>query len=859
MSSEWMAVADESTDEAEHARAEASGRQRRRDMKVLGPTATKSGKIRTAKRQRVSQACDQCRVKKDRCDGDQPCCSTCLALSRQCRYAPTLKKRGLPTGYVRIIESLWGSTFENITGSEDMVFALLREKEGRPSVFAPEGENPNLLLEVWRNSAVAREIERRLFGSGATDEGGCGSVKNDGLEGGLTVVHNEPAPRSLPIEWKTYMHNRKEVNVTVNQPVDETENAEGPRTDIYTVPGPNQTVGNGHPHSAEAITTSSQDPTVSTTGQKEHRPCLLRQISTPFPGMLSLVLPTNWWRLLDIYFAYTQCWLPMMEKHDVLRLAYSYSEDPIELHGQMRGSGKHAALWAMLAYASHQDEQTSPTQQSVETSGHANFSSAQLSSIARQLIPTEGSTYELGHIQALLLLGLIQVGTASWTAAWLLVGHAVRIAIDMGLSDPSFDLLQRQGMDESLERRRHTYLACFVMDTLVSARLGRTPYLRSSKISNAGLPNEDGLEEWHPWIECLDFASRPLDARITRRMPCHALSTFNQLLKVIGILNDFLQHDPSDKVSEERYRNCSSCLQEWYVNLPRHCVFQDSASCASLSMYITPQLLNLQLTYATTNTIIQSKHAGVEYSNLNTPTDRGHGPVEGELTILGLLQRFSDAIGLRAANPMFELFALLASRQVGVFLNGNVDELSSVRARMDKTLSDMALVWPGVKKIQEAFATRSLAPEDTGGLQGDWMVYTTSRDAEGARQPLSPVLSSCKGVDSLKQAGVAPPVPHPAVLKDQEMETSIELERYNLSQQADTIYSLQGVEQPRPTLFPDPSEFLVPHSVADEANWSNSAMSGSALANYSSAERIAGSTDVDALFDELASLDGSER
>ncbi|EEU38491.1 uncharacterized protein NECHADRAFT_55236, partial [Fusarium vanettenii 77-13-4] len=56
-----------------------------------------------AKRKRVSRACDYCRARKHRCDGRRPACSRCSATHQPCSYGSDIKKRGLPTGYVRAL------------------------------------------------------------------------------------------------------------------------------------------------------------------------------------------------------------------------------------------------------------------------------------------------------------------------------------------------------------------------------------------------------------------------------------------------------------------------------------------------------------------------------------------------------------------------------------------------------------------------------------------------------------------------------------------------------------------------------------------------------------------------------------
>ncbi|KAJ1983286.1 hypothetical protein H4R34_001370 [Dimargaris verticillata] len=58
-----------------------------------------------AKRQRINKACDVCRRRKVKCDGQQPQCGGCLAMGQTCTYSFVPKKRGPPKGYIDIIES----------------------------------------------------------------------------------------------------------------------------------------------------------------------------------------------------------------------------------------------------------------------------------------------------------------------------------------------------------------------------------------------------------------------------------------------------------------------------------------------------------------------------------------------------------------------------------------------------------------------------------------------------------------------------------------------------------------------------------------------------------------------------------
>lgn len=117
-------------------------------------------------RKRVSQACDKCRSRKDKCDGNRPSCSTCLTHGRTCSYDANVKKRGLPEGYVRGIEKLWGLAIREVEGVEDEILAVFNGDETNETLISiwrnEDGLQSDSLAEVWRKSQLSRELERLL-------------------------------------------------------------------------------------------------------------------------------------------------------------------------------------------------------------------------------------------------------------------------------------------------------------------------------------------------------------------------------------------------------------------------------------------------------------------------------------------------------------------------------------------------------------------------------------------------------------------------------------------------------------------------------------------------------------------------
>jgi hypothetical protein len=76
-----------------------------------------------------------------------------------------------------------------------------------------------------------------------------------------------------------------------------------------------------------------------------------QQKSTPISKP---ILPSSLWQLIDVYYAYTHCWLPIVEKQNLLKVAYSYPDDGLGINLKEAGSGNHAELWSVLALASFQ-------------------------------------------------------------------------------------------------------------------------------------------------------------------------------------------------------------------------------------------------------------------------------------------------------------------------------------------------------------------------------------------------------------------------------------------------------------------------------------------------------------------------
>ncbi|KAK6580732.1 hypothetical protein PZA11_006968 [Diplocarpon coronariae] len=455
-------------------------------------------------RKRVSQACDRCRSRKDKCDGYKPVdhglivsvcygqlsCSTCTANGRECSYDANVKKRGLPEGYVRGLEKLWGLAIRDVDEVEDNILAALAgDKDSTESPLSAwkDEANSDRLVEIWRKSTISRELERLLSSQEPTET----KRKRVNSESQAHKFFDKGAIQQSAVQL------------------------------------PQSTKEKDYAASNWTPSVSAIDNTMlSKEYESILNPSVRRAIiSAGTPAVITDLpeLPSETWHLLDVYFSYTHSWLPIVEKHDLLRTSYQYSQNRNDLSGS--GSGANAVLWAVIAYAKFQHRAINNIPRALGDSGEMVWTAERMYQQARSLIPNEEGTSELGHVQAVLILALANMGMGNFSRAWLLVGQAVRSAIDLRLDRP-IDSSSRDS------RSRHVFLGCFAVETLIAARLNRRPHLRADDADLVGNLEEDGLEEWDPWIDCLAVRRSSLG---NPRTPASILSTFNRLIQAVNL------------------------------------------------------------------------------------------------------------------------------------------------------------------------------------------------------------------------------------------------------------------------------------------------------------------------------------
>ncbi len=544
-----------------------------------------------AKRTRVSRACDQCRIAREKCDGDQPTCSTCSSSKRSCTYTTNPKKRGIQPGYIRVLELALATLFQQNAENEKYLNERLA-REGLSSILlSRDSKESNRLHKQWRKTRFNRDVDTLLSGGepsrhDSDPQSPQGDDDNSDVE--------DIAPTLAP------------VSTVLNDDVDQMlpYNLVSPRSSVQHTLAPTQ---------------------------------------LPVKDSLLVILPLDSWKQIETYFTYTQCWLPICEKHDMLKLSYSYPAGGMQLSFNAPESGSHAELWSILAVASIYESNTAnPT-------SHPNQGSMtpkQLYDTARSMIPHELGVFDLGHVKALLNLAIFSIAQSLTEAAWFLVGCASRV----------LEIVDQVSLIPST-RRMHVFGGCLVLDSMLALQLGRRPYFRKCDIEQLGRIDEDGLEEWQPWSGGSNSASLQQS-----RTPLLAFSSFRHLLDVLDILVTNELASPSGMPIQDTLQR----LNDWKTALPPKLDYLQSETVPTPS---TPPAVLLQLTYYCTALSLMPTQPWLQQ-------------------ILELLEPLPHRLGLSSLPPVVNCLMGIVERHSTHFLSD-----STLRTRMHKLQADVDRTW----------------------------------------------------------------------------------------------------------------------------------------------------------------------
>ncbi|CAG7919139.1 unnamed protein product [Penicillium olsonii] len=529
---------------------------------------------RTPKRQRIYRACDQCRRRKSKCDGEQPSCSICRGADRSCTYENGGGRRGLAPGYVRSLETILGLVIQHVPKSESIVHELLAKSRNNDHFLTKDPAT------LWRKSRLAKELPLLL--------------ENESQDFSALITHEEP-------EWDTL--------------------------DISNTPGL---------IAGDALPTTSE---LNDLAQPQATP-KVNQIPS---GILEQSFPTDTLDMLESYFKYTHSWFPIMEHHDLLRTMHTSTQSQTD-----PAKGSHLALWAIVAYEIFTNKSTDTTYPDHSQLQIAIFSGAM----------AQSSKLELGHIQALLILALLQLKLGDLSYAWRLSGLASRMLASL----PSA---------AKKDRFQHTFHGCALLDNMTSALLRRTPCMSLMEQQEHGSINEDSMEEWTVWRVS---SSRPEGPhRDQPQGPLRALSIFNKLGRLMEYLTRII--NPSDNMTNTDACELLNILQaEQKLLIEKH-PYSYSAAC------VNPPVLVLHLTC---NFVILAHCNKIPQAMATTGDD-----LTGRLlqSTVDLLDLYAKITGIIRISPLLHCFALQCKQGLGTgLLNISPEQMGLVENRLSPYL-----------------------------------------------------------------------------------------------------------------------------------------------------------------------------
>lgn len=575
-------------------------------------------------RLRVSRACNECRRRKDRCDGQRPSCKSCIENGRLCSYEPS-KKRGLRTGYVRAVEILLGLIFTTIEGSETWICSLL-EGTAKQTTFQAisRGKIPDIsaefLLEAWRKGSVAKEVGQLLAPEGIEDDlDGTDSMKyfdtkvSEALALSLASRDSHLGAPPTPMNTETTPQDVAPFDLST--------------TPITSHSSPS-VIGNKEISSRTSTDNPSGPVPLNNLGD----------LPSPAPQ-----LPSHWPYLLDLYFETTHSWLPISQKHDLLRAAYTLANGNTST--VTISSGESAFVHAVIAYASHQ---STSLLNSFKPPINNTYKPQSHQSLTQTILFADPTTYDLGHVRAFLVLSLFEMSQKSWPAAWTLIGRAVYTAMSIGLLPRNSGTVNGP-CDDGVRR---TLLGCATVETVIAARLNTMPHLQSADISLKGPLKIDGIEEWEPWQPkiLLGKDSLPNQQNVKPPIPGRIISTFNRLLKVMAILNDLIHHRRNLYSEKNLYEIICACQH----NLSS---LNDLVTTADMS----PQTLCLWVASAATFKIAASAYS----TSCGTFQERPDGYWTSFAWLASLPEKQCQSIGRCSISPLVEACLVLLQESLG--------------------------------------------------------------------------------------------------------------------------------------------------------------------------------------------------
>ncbi|KAL7904135.1 C6 transcription factor [Trichoderma velutinum] len=402
------------------------------------------------KRRRIALACSACRLRKSRCDGRRPSCSTCTTLALECLYEPSDSSTNVLVRkeYVSCLEQRLKDVERALQRHEDLLtghlFSCSTTLETGSTALS--GDRPS--FSTARQAGDGIQLDTPNVEDPGTDE-----AKTDGL---AMIFVDEQTPtfygESSNIVFTRYL---LQAIAKVKQ----------------------------HGMTVPLKDTGSTKP-ISAPRSPKHSP------KTPQLSVSTLPPKEQMDALLTAYFENYGSQFPFLHEPTFRQL---YEECKATGFTKVRRTWL-GILNMIFALASNVDQSTEPLAKERFKKSYAFFVRAV--SLSKE---SSMQTVSLDIVQYLLLAVLYLQGTQRSIQTWGVHGILVRTAIALGLHSER----SGRGLDPiQQEVRRRTWLTIYCLDKLLSVSFGRPPSIPDEYIV-VRLPS--------PWTSATDIPRYQLE------------------------------------------------------------------------------------------------------------------------------------------------------------------------------------------------------------------------------------------------------------------------------------------------------------------------------------------------------------
>ncbi|KAI3337623.1 hypothetical protein HD806DRAFT_45300 [Xylariaceae sp. AK1471] len=499
------------------------------DGEPLSDSSRPGPSVPVQQRRRVTRACDECRRKKIKCDGKQPC-THCQVYSYECTYdKPSNRRRNPAPQYIEALEN-------KLSRAE----TLLRK-------FMPDVDlnDPNLDPAVQQEFRMREQARQKAAAAQKKDQPKLGTS-----DGQLQSMVSSVGQLDLNESGDYDFHGTSSGSVFFKQMKKHFRTLLGRDYQIPFMPRP--------PKPSDVVSLDSPRPAPSSPWA-----------TTPSPALYNLPPKERAIALCSESLDNATCLLRIVHKptfYTMLDTLYEKSSDDFGTEDKRNLALAYSAMALGSMYNVSDNGATNPLPYKISIDEAVNYYSS-----ARILMQDITECRDLTSLQALLFMILFLQSISNLSTCYGFVGIALRSALRMGLHR-HFPHIKLDPIES--ETRRRVFYICRQMDTYVSALLGFPLLL-----------NEDDIDQLLPTPVDDQFITKEGITTPPPGTPSY-IEAFNAHVKLMDLLSKVVRYiyplkkiDPkvadgdesqyaSYMVSYARIKEMEEELQQWNERLP---------------------------------------------------------------------------------------------------------------------------------------------------------------------------------------------------------------------------------------------------------------------------------------------------